>query len=201
MALKAKQTLTNLDTAIASTSSVTANLNKTLDAINRPCSMTAPCGTLADIDRTLATARGALGQVEVAAKHENSQLSTLEAQERTLYGDLHSTLGHVDSFVIAGTNSINLTSMNTQPVLAEAHNSLAELTVSLTSLNKVVADPAIPATLKATQKAAEATADSMVEVKAMATEGHQWLHSMLHPTWPGRAYHTGLDLLRSLKPW
>jgi hypothetical protein len=50
-----------------------------------------PCGTLADMNRTLATVRGTFGQIEVAAKHENKNLTTLDDQELALFTDLHLT--------------------------------------------------------------------------------------------------------------
>ena len=43
------------------------------------------CGTLADVNRTLHTIRGTFGQIEVAAKHENAQLTKLDSQEKTLF--------------------------------------------------------------------------------------------------------------------
>jgi hypothetical protein len=51
-----------------------------------------PCGVLADLNQTLGTLRGTAGQLEVAAIHENANLTTLDAQERTLFADAHQTL-------------------------------------------------------------------------------------------------------------
>jgi hypothetical protein len=50
-----------------------------------------PCGTLADLAKTLNTARGTMGQIEIAARHENRNLGTLDTQEATLFGDFHGT--------------------------------------------------------------------------------------------------------------
>ncbi|MFP5276976.1 MAG: hypothetical protein ACLGPM_07665 [Acidobacteriota bacterium] len=64
----------------------------TFQSINRPCDTDKPCGTLADVNQTLATIRGTFGQVEIAANHENRQLTTLDAQERALFSNLQGTL-------------------------------------------------------------------------------------------------------------
>jgi hypothetical protein len=69
---------------------VLTEARKTLVAVNRSCGTPKhpqPCGTLADVAKTLATVRGAAGQVEVAAGHENKRLGTLDDQETKLYTD------------------------------------------------------------------------------------------------------------------
>lgn len=86
----------------------------TLDGVNRPCNVwvevpsaaadegvqvTKPCGTLADVNRTLATVRGTVGQIEVAARHENSNLTNLDAQEKQLYTDVHTTTTNLNALV------------------------------------------------------------------------------------------------------
>lgn len=73
------------------------DLAPTLQAINRPCpgkgeKHPAPCGTLADVNRTLASIRGTFGQIELAANHENANLTALDMQERQLAQDAHQTL-------------------------------------------------------------------------------------------------------------
>jgi ABC-type transporter Mla subunit MlaD len=85
----------------------------TLDAVNRPCAelrpVTAttggfyqplkPCGTLADLNRTLATVRGTFGQIEVAANHEDKNLTSLDAQEAQLYADTHASIKSFNSLL------------------------------------------------------------------------------------------------------
>lgn len=71
--------------------SIAQNINKTLYTVNKNCD-TAPCGTLADVARTLNTVRGTFGQIEVAAIHENNNLTTLDSQEAQLFTDTHSVL-------------------------------------------------------------------------------------------------------------
>lgn len=62
-----------------------------LATINRPCGNGAACGTLADVAKTLNTLRGTAGQIEIAARHENTQLATLDRDEAQLFADLHVT--------------------------------------------------------------------------------------------------------------
>ena len=79
-------------------SGVLDQTSDTLSSINRLCETRdakgnlLPCGVLADLNQTLGTIRGTAGQVEVAARHENANLTTLDTQERTLFSDAHQTL-------------------------------------------------------------------------------------------------------------
>jgi hypothetical protein len=107
--LKLSGTLTGVDAQVAQlapvlkaaskllgTGNATASkLNAALDEINRDCDEAKtqkPCGTLADFAKMLKTFRGAAGQVEVAARHENENLSTLDTQEAQLFADTHGDL-------------------------------------------------------------------------------------------------------------
>ena len=82
----------NAMTAAATAVSSTANAaNATLASVNRLCAP-GPCGLLADTAKTLNTVRGTFGQVEIAANHENRNLSTLDAQEAQLFQDSHSAI-------------------------------------------------------------------------------------------------------------
>lgn len=85
--------------AASKVGSVLSKAGDTLDLVNAPCGTTKPCGTLADANRTLATVRGTFGQIEVAANHEDKNLSTLDAQEAQLYLDFHATTTNLNSLV------------------------------------------------------------------------------------------------------
>jgi hypothetical protein len=74
----------------------------TIDHINAPCppndsDKLHPCGLLADGAKTMNTLRHTIGQVEIAANHEDANLGKYDAQETQLYGDLHTTALHLDS--------------------------------------------------------------------------------------------------------
>ena len=86
----------------------------TLTGLNRPCNVHVdladegstlsprvplPCGTLADVNRTLATVRGTFGRIEVAANHEDKNLTSLDAQEAQLYADTHASITSFNSLL------------------------------------------------------------------------------------------------------
>jgi hypothetical protein len=75
---------------VASTGT-TNRLNRTLDVVDQPC-VPGPCGTLADVAKTLNTVRGTSGQVEILFNHEDKNLHTLDAQEAVFFTDVHGTL-------------------------------------------------------------------------------------------------------------
>lgn len=159
-----------------------------LATVNRPCSKGAACGTLADVAKTLNTIRGTAGQVEIAAKHENAQLATLDRNEAQLFADLHVTatgaqqlaasltdtsraataaLGSADGEIQAmqgATRTLNASLAAAQPVLVHA--------------DALVTDPSIKRFLAA-------TADTTVQVDGTATDVREVADSVsnkfLHP--------------------
>ena len=102
---------------------------KTFDNLNRLCELGKPCGTLADINRTLAAVRGTFGQVEVAAIHENKNLSALDAQEAQLFGDTHRALGSANE-AISGI----------VPVEKSARDEIVALNKTTTDLDSLATD-------------------------------------------------------------
>jgi hypothetical protein len=76
--------------AIGDLSRDEAKLGASLDLVNARC-VPGPCGTIADVGKTLNTVRGTFGQIEVAANHEDRNLTTLDAQELQLFTDFHGT--------------------------------------------------------------------------------------------------------------
>jgi len=80
---------------------VTDNLNKTLENINRECGAGKPCGTLADVAKTLNTMRMTVGAVEIAANHEDRNLATLDRQEADLFAGTHTALAGVNGELTA----------------------------------------------------------------------------------------------------
>jgi hypothetical protein len=79
-----------IDPVLDSLRSNSVQLGRTIDLVNAPC-VPGPCGTVADVGKTLNTVRGTFGQIEVAANHENRNLTALDLQEATLFGDFHAT--------------------------------------------------------------------------------------------------------------
>jgi hypothetical protein len=54
---------------------------------------------LADVNKTLGTFRLTAGQLEIAANHEDKNLSVLDSQEETIFDDFHGMLGRVNPMV------------------------------------------------------------------------------------------------------
>jgi hypothetical protein len=95
--VRLNRSLDNLDRQVAAigpavrkVDPVLDKLGHSIDLANAPC-VPGPCGTFADVGKTLNTVRGTFGQIEVAADHENRNLATLDLQEATLFADFHGT--------------------------------------------------------------------------------------------------------------
>jgi hypothetical protein len=108
----------------ASLSSVASGLNQTIALVNHPCAP-GPCGTVADIGKTLNTFRGTAGEIEIAAHHEDSNLGTLDIQETQLFQ-------HTDSVVtgLAKTNT-DLDTFISSPDLSSTVRNVNGITYSL----------------------------------------------------------------------
>ena len=70
---------------------VASGLQTTVSKLNADC-VPGPCGTLADINKTLNTFRGTSGQIEVAANSFNDNQDKFYKQEDQLYDDTHAGL-------------------------------------------------------------------------------------------------------------
>lgn len=99
LAQSAANAVNDLDAAISNVSVTTqaatrtlASANAVLITVNRSCGGGHPCGTLADVAKTLNTVRGTFGEIEIAAHHEDANLTALDAQELQLFADTHATL-------------------------------------------------------------------------------------------------------------
>jgi hypothetical protein len=133
--LKTLQTTT--EAAGKQTRKVGAVLDKTaetLDNVNRLCGVTGkPCGTLADVNRTLATVRGAFGQVELGARHFNANLDMLDVQEKQTYEDIHRTTTSLNALVASPDIARFLkssadTSMEVTAIAADIHREADRIT-------------------------------------------------------------------------
>lgn len=103
-----------------------------------------PCGTLADVNKTLATVRGTFGQIEVATRHENQNLATLDRQEAALFADLHSTAMAAQGTLNASTDTLNAmtgtlgeaqdTIKRAGPVLDSANTAIGQFTNTTAAL-------------------------------------------------------------------
>ena len=121
----------SLSVAQSDIGSVTNSLNKTFYLVSKPC-VPAPCGTIADINRSLATFRGLAGTIEIAGNHWDKNLTTLDTQEASLFNDSHDVLTNLST----ETNTLNKTTTDldayfTSPDLLESTKNLNTITYNL----------------------------------------------------------------------
>lgn len=105
-----------------------------------------PCGTLADVAKTLNTVRGTFGELRIAANHENRNLGTLDTQEATLFDDFHGTATRANTSL-----DIFNTRLGSKDVTVMLDNG-AEFTTTAVALEKKLAactlHPTLPCVLK-----------------------------------------------------
>lgn len=94
------QTQQTLQQVSKATDSADGLLRATQHRLNDLCEP-GPCGLLPDVARTLATARGTMGQIEEASIQFNRHSSTFYDQEAASSADLQATVRDVDKFVTA----------------------------------------------------------------------------------------------------
>jgi hypothetical protein len=116
-------------------STVGTEATKALQVVNRNCDGgKEACGTLADVNQTLHTIRGTFGQIEVAAKHENAQVTKLDSQEKTLFDDAHGVMSDARETIKGATGLTQVASgaiQTTQETIRGAQPALASLTTTL----------------------------------------------------------------------
>jgi len=151
-----------------------------LETMNRPCRKDVSCGTLADIAKTLNTIRGTAGQIEVAARHENKQLATIDMQEAQLYQDLHSGMGAVD----LDLKDVHAELQTAQQLTASLTGASLQATTDMQAMNKTIqaAQPVLAAanvivnhadalvTDKSIPRLLAAAADTTTQADATATD-------------------------------
>lgn len=155
-----------------------AALTSALDTINRPCGAKAPCGTLADVAKTLNTIRGTAGQVEIAIHHEDGRLELLDAQETALFSDTHGVMSNASAALVSANTAVtSLEPMENQLTL-EAKN----LNATTANLNVLLSDPAIMAAIGNANS-------SLGHINATVADTQQAVHQWLHPSWPRKLWN------------
>jgi hypothetical protein len=172
--------LQGLQTTIAqaNVSGTAANLNKTLESINRPCGTKQPCGTLADVSKTLGTIRGAAGQIEVAANHEDKRIAVIDLQEATIYRNTNASLLQLREDL----RTANTTIAGLQPVFVGLGKDAAALQVTTESANALIANPQIPVILNNTAAATGNVSQAAGHLEAATADVQHAVHAALHPT-------------------
>lgn len=159
------QTIQNVDTTVTLLS---GSVNQTFVTINRSCGDGHPCGTLADVAKTLNTIRGTAGQIEIAAHHEDARIGILDAQETTLFN-------HTDTAI----QNFDVDLQGIRPIEASLNDDALQLKITTQSLNTLISDPSIPPMLASFRQSADNVSQTTGDVKIVV---HKWLH----PTWVQR---------------
>ncbi len=161
----------------ANTNDVLRSAAATMDAINRPCGNGQPCGTLADVAKTLHTIRGAAGQIEVAANHEDKRIGVLDAQEATIYHNTNTSLEQLR----VDLATANTTIAGLQPVFVGLSKDAAAVQVTTESAHALLANKDLQATLTNTSHASAALA-------GIADDTRDAVHGYFHPKWPKKVW-------------
>lgn len=163
---------------------IAVRLEDTLDTINETCTP-GPCGTLADVAKTLNTFRGVGGQIEIAANHINRSQSTLDTQEQNLFLDIHSTLAESrDTVADIGTTaqSASRTLDSFQPIAGHLDQATVTGYETLARVEVLVNDPSWLETVRnvdAMTKTTDQMLDTANQVETKAT--HDYLHPSKNP--------------------
>lgn len=138
-------------TGLVAHANATVNqVNQTLETVNRPCGTRNPCGTLAEVAKTTLAARSTLTHLDMAAAHENRNLTVLDGQERQLFDDAHTTLQNASRMTVAASAAIQTTNDSVkwiQPLLEETTATVAgyrkltpEIAETTANLNRTTAN-------------------------------------------------------------
>jgi hypothetical protein len=93
-------------------SGVAVGLQKTVALVNAPC-VPGPCGTVADVAKTLNTSRLAIGQVEIAVNSFDKNQDRFYQQEDKLYADADQSFNHFDSLLTSSDLAGSIHNFNT----------------------------------------------------------------------------------------
>ena len=175
--------LMNLDDSVT-------KLNKTLDAVN------APKGTLVQLNDLIKGARATVDHSDRLMSNQQKSLDQWNAQITT-------TLGNVNDSVVALTtneNKITKQTVETLNATTDSVKAVKPLVDNLTAEAKdlqttTVAINAMIPDVQATAKNVNGMTTDGKETTAMAKD---WLHGILHPTWPERIKNAMLDILQHL---
>jgi len=123
--------------------------------------LNSPAGTIAETDKLLLALKSTTVHVDMAARHEDQQLGTLDAQERQVFADLHATMSATDATLASlqetahgATTAIattNETIAGLQPLEKAATASVGTLSAGFAATNSdldhFITAPALKATL------------------------------------------------------
>lgn len=131
-----QQTSTALYNVGAAAYNFDAGEKVTFDNLNRSCGTALPCGTFADLNRTLGSVRLAAGQVTALSLFEKPQLAEINQQELELFNQTRTSLtkfnGLLDTTntVVAGVGPLE---QNANQNLDMFHQDLLDIDALMTS--------------------------------------------------------------------
>lgn len=105
--ISVNEAVSGLKPVEANLDKITSDLDSTVRTLNRPCGVGQPCGLLADSAKTLGTIRGTFGQIEIAADHENRNLSNLDTQEAQLFSQTSGVLFGLSNAEVSANKAVN----------------------------------------------------------------------------------------------
>lgn len=192
LTVKAGATLANIDKTVGTVNTAVSTFNQTLVAINQP-----KYGIIAELDDNLKNGRLALDNLNAVAIKERFFLEHTQPEE---VAKLNSVLDSTNVLIqTSTTNEKQLTEaalgavQTTNVAVKELVPVEQNLATVATDVHKLVSDPSNQKTLANIQTATAAGAET-------AKEGQEWIHSLLHPTWPHKVYHVFLDLAHAFNP-
>lgn len=174
----------------------TDQLTATLQTINRPCNekdakgkLLKP-GTLCQVGSVLNTARLTLGQVEIAAHHEDERIGAMDAQETEIAGDTHALLGKAG----VALDTLDTTIRGVQPAEARLTAAIASLETAEAGINSTL--PQLQRTMTNLAALSASANETSQHLDATAGDVQQAVHSFTHPTWPKKVWNavTGVGI-------
>ena len=143
---------------------------ETFDNLNRLCDTGKPCGTFADVNKTLGSVRLASGQITALSQFEKPQLEAINSQELQLFADTHKVLNGLSETVI----STNTAVANIVPLEHEIDTEAVALQKSTLDFDALIVSPDITGTLHGLNTTSN-------NFGAISTDFKTKFHAILYP--------------------
>lgn len=125
----------------------------------------------------------------------NRQLTGTLTNVNKTVADLDTDQNQISTHTVQMIDASTKTVADVQPVLGQLRTTLGSLDATVSTLNKVAADPAIPQTVhnvqdltKQSVDLVKQSTDTMQHLSGTTADVQQAVHSYFHPTWPQRLY-------------
>lgn len=102
-----------LGSTAAAASLVLQDVDGVVGTVNRPCGTKLPCGTLADVAKTLGTARGVMGQTEIAVHSFDAHQDEFYRQEQNLAAAAQTMVADADELITSRVLTESLHNLDT----------------------------------------------------------------------------------------